>query len=254
MGTYLEEFLEKTSSLPGEVRRNFELMRSLDVVATKINLELTQHREDYLTRLRDQVRRGVTTNSEESNKALLMIKEKHKKAVQKADEKVAIAVQTYDLIDKNIKDLNSKLKAFETDLRASGKYNDKLTNATTSAADKRKADDVGGRARGPGRKRARPALPNIPVQATAPPADETPIDPNEPTYCICQRVSFGEMVGCDNDDCEIEWFHFECVGLSEQPKGKWYCPPCNARMQTKKKKRGAGGRGGYRQKAAQPVR
>jgi hypothetical protein len=24
---------------------------------------------------------------------------------------------------------------------------------------------------------------------------DMPIDPNEPTYCICQRVSFGEMVG-----------------------------------------------------------
>jgi len=23
---------------------------------------------------------------------------------------------------------------------------------------------------------------------------DMPIDPNEPTYCICKRVSFGEMV------------------------------------------------------------
>jgi len=32
---------------------------------------------------------------------------------------------------------------------------------------------------------------------------DMPIDPNEPTYCICNRVSFGEMVGCDNPDCEL---------------------------------------------------
>ncbi|KAN0047676.1 hypothetical protein ACTA71_002061 [Dictyostelium dimigraforme] len=50
------------------------------------------------------------------------------------------------------------------------------------------------------------------------------IDPNEPTYCFCNRVSFGEMVGCENPDCKIEWFHFECVGLTSTPKGKWYCP------------------------------
>ncbi|KAF9897263.1 Inhibitor of growth protein 5, partial [Lobosporangium transversale] len=25
------------------------------------------------------------------------------------------------------------------------------------------------------------------------------IDPNEPLYCFCQQVSFGDMVGCDND-------------------------------------------------------
>ncbi|RKP25395.1 plan Homeodomain finger of tumor Supressor Ing4 [Syncephalis pseudoplumigaleata] len=53
-----------------------------------------------------------------------------------------------------------------------------------------------------------------------------PIDPNEPTYCFCQQVSFGEMVACDNPDCDIEWFHFECVGLKQLPKGEWFCPNC----------------------------
>lgn len=24
-------------------------------------------------------------------------------------------------------------------------------------------------------------------------------------YCFCQRVSFGEMIGCDGSDCEREW-------------------------------------------------
>lgn len=44
-------------------------------------------------------------------------------------------------------------------------------------------------------------------------------DPNEPTYCYCDRVSFGEMVACDADDCEKEWFHLECVGLKVAPRG-----------------------------------
>ena len=58
----------------------------------------------------------------------------------------------------------------------------------------------------------------------------TQVDPNEPTYCYCNRVSFGEMIGCDNPDCAIEWFHFECVGitLETRPKGKWYCKACSA--------------------------
>lgn len=59
----------------------------------------------------------------------------------------------------------------------------------------------------------------------ASPAD-LPIDPNEPTYCLCEQVSYGEMIGCDNDECPIEWFHFSCVGLNHKPKGKWYCPKC----------------------------
>lgn len=89
---------------------------------------------------------------------------------------------------------------------------------------------------------------------------DLPVDPNEPTYCFCNQVSYGEMVACDNPDvsnpsfffiivlglkffftfctynlmkahflfqqCKIEWFHFGCVGLKEQPKGKWYCSDC----------------------------
>uniref|UniRef100_A0A1L8DWY5 Inhibitor of growth protein n=1 Tax=Nyssomyia neivai TaxID=330878 RepID=A0A1L8DWY5_9DIPT len=58
-----------------------------------------------------------------------------------------------------------------------------------------------------------------------PPAEE-PIDPDEPTYCLCDQISFGEMILCDNDLCPIEWFHFSCVSLMSKPKGKWYCPNC----------------------------
>ncbi|GKV23257.1 hypothetical protein SLEP1_g33008 [Rubroshorea leprosula] len=63
---------------------------------------------------------------------------------------------------------------------------------------------------------------------------ELPVDPNEPTYCFCNQVSFGEMVACDNPDCKIEWFHFGCVGLKEQPKGKWYCSDCAAAKNRRK--------------------
>lgn len=53
-----------------------------------------------------------------------------------------------------------------------------------------------------------------------------PIDPDEPTYCLCEQVSFGEMICCDNSVCKIEWFHFSCVSLNTKPKGKWFCPNC----------------------------
>ena len=55
---------------------------------------------------------------------------------------------------------------------------------------------------------------------------DTPVDPNEPRYCLCHQVSYGEMIGCDNESCPLEWFHFNCVGLTTKPKGKWYCPKC----------------------------
>lgn len=57
------------------------------------------------------------------------------------------------------------------------------------------------------------------------------VDPDEPVYCLCRQVSYGEMIGCDNEDCELEWFHFRCVSLTHKPKGKWYCPSCRGERQ-----------------------
>ncbi|OBA20733.1 hypothetical protein METBIDRAFT_79019 [Metschnikowia bicuspidata var. bicuspidata NRRL YB-4993] len=57
----------------------------------------------------------------------------------------------------------------------------------------------------------------------------------EPTYCYCNQISFGEMVGCDGDTCEREWFHLPCIGFKNPPKGKWYCDDCVAKMKKAKK-------------------
>lgn len=91
------------------------------------------------------------------------------------------------------------------------------------------------------------------LKRPAPPRDKTPsagppvkrqrteqqprrphnVDEEETTYCICQQPSFGEMVACDNPNCQYEWFHWECVGLTETPTGTWYCPTCVAQRNRK---------------------
>ena len=50
-------------------------------------------------------------------------------------------------------------------------------------------------------------------------------------YCFCHNVSYGDMVGCENDNCPYEWFHLKCVGLKEPPKEEdtWYCPECRTK-------------------------
>ncbi|KAK2755976.1 hypothetical protein FQN54_005773 [Arachnomyces sp. PD_36] len=57
-------------------------------------------------------------------------------------------------------------------------------------------------------------------------------DGDEPRYCYCNQVSFGEMVACDNDTCPREWFHLSCVGLTKPPlkSAKWYCNECKDNM------------------------
>ncbi|CBQ70596.1 related to p33ING1b (ING1) protein [Sporisorium reilianum SRZ2] len=67
-------------------------------------------------------------------------------------------------------------------------------------------------------------------------------DADEARYCFCNNVSYGDMIGCDDDDCEREWFHLGCVGLTKPPQGTWYCEACLER-------RAANGRGAKAKKA-----
>lgn len=59
--------------------------------------------------------------------------------------------------------------------------------------------------------------------------NENDNDNSEPLYCLCNRLSYGNMIECSNEACVFEWFHFACVGLKKRvPKGKWYCPRCRS--------------------------
>ena len=166
-----------------------------------------------------------------------IIDEKHQLVLQKADEKVAIAIQTYDAVDKCVKDLNEKMVSFEAQLRAEIMEENRKHQLELVSETSRKK-----RVRPSSRQSSMNKMGDV-SSFIAPHGliEEVAIDPNEPRYCICNRVSSGNMVGCDNDYCEGgEWFHFECVGLTEQPKGKWYCPQCRATMgKPRKRKRNA---------------
>ena len=52
-------------------------------------------------------------------------------------------------------------------------------------------------------------------------------------YCTCRSVSYGNMVACDNDHCEYEWFHWSCVGITKEPQGKWFCDDCKRKLGVK---------------------
>ncbi|WPH01273.1 Hypothetical protein R9X50_00411100 [Acrodontium crateriforme] len=58
--------------------------------------------------------------------------------------------------------------------------------------------------------------------------DDEDDENDDQLYCYCQKVSFGDMVGCDNDNCDFQWFHWGCVGLKSEPdpSGEWLCPTC----------------------------
>lgn len=169
-------------------------------------------------------------------------------------EKVLLAQQAYDLIETHMKRLDEDLSSFAEDLKQEGKVlNDETyISPLTFKDEKRKVQfltPIGKRldsrldrdrglesARERERDRDRDSElmppPGSHKKSLPAPTDvDQPIDPNEPTYCICHQVSFGDMIACDNEKCEGgEWFHYQCVGLSSETrfKGKWYCPTCRS--------------------------
>ena len=173
----------------------------------------------------------VSINSlkpDEKTKRCKSVHELFSKAKDLSDDKVQLAMQTYEMVDKHIRRLDSELQKLESEIKEKQSGSGQLDQEPAS------------KKRGGGRNRDKKTLAltqdneqhketeNPILAITAQPNEvlDMPVDPNEPTYCTCHQVSYGEMIGCDNQECPIEWFHFGCVGLVAKPKGKWYCPKC----------------------------
>ena len=56
--------------------------------------------------------------------------------------------------------------------------------------------------------------------------EDASVDDDTTLYCICREPEYGPMIGCDASSCKNMWFHFSCVGVTEEPDGEWYCPDC----------------------------
>ena len=61
----------------------------------------------------------------------------------------------------------------------------------------------------------------VATQSTAEDSDDD--DDAKRLWCYCSKPSFGDMM-CDNKQCTIVWFHFNCLQICSLPKEKWYLP------------------------------
>lgn len=207
-----------------------------------------------------------------ANEQVKSLEEKHALVVQKLDEKIAIAAQSYDIVDHHIRRLDRELESYAALLKANGEYQEdsrpqrkkqkvaapatvhqvhhstpaphvahvrsKHNTIASAGLREKTVTPVVSKASSSGTSSSRKrsvaeTTVTLPAAAAEPvllASEDLPIDPNEPIYCSCRRVSFGQMVGCDNDDCKYEWFHFTCVGLTDQPAGKWYCHDCKVQL------------------------
>ncbi|XP_016927544.3 inhibitor of growth protein 5 isoform X1 [Drosophila suzukii] len=280
---YLENYLDGLESLPTELERNFKLMRKLDDRAQTAMKSIDSHAKDFMRKLGE----NGAMSDEERKERQEDIKALFGKAKEYSDDKVQLAIQTYELVDKQIRRLDNDLARFEGEIQEKAsstrakseevvakKGRKKTKDSKTTGKKKKSASSDEDTGRGNNQTNANSSLNSssnagqgtkkkkskvnqeketrkggaqkktVEVDdsekeschtAATHPSDvmDMPVDPNEPTYCLCHQVSYGEMIGCDNPDCPIEWFHFACVGLTTKPKGKWFCPKCT---QDRKKK------------------
>ncbi|GAB2295329.1 PHD finger protein ing1 [Dionaea muscipula] len=234
--SFIDEFRANIELLPNILQKKYALLRDLD----KSLEEMLRQNEQRCEQEIEEIKRGVKSGNIMPESSHIRFSDdaldEQKHSIRIADEKVTLAVQAYDLVDAQIQQLDQYLRNSEEELRR-----EKEAASATALSDQ-SADAIikSGRSsessRG-GRKKTRLSTTVTAAAPVNPSMDlDLPIDPNEPTYCVCNQVSYGEMVACDNIYCRIEWFHFGCVGLKEKPKGKWYCPDCSATRKPRKGK------------------
>ncbi|CAG8460421.1 14101_t:CDS:2 [Acaulospora morrowiae] len=168
----LDDYLDSIYNLSSEVVANLEELRHLDEQCEKLSAICKECQEKYFACIdSDQKDEDGKSSSYWKNMAEKYFEE----ALQKQDEKIAIADNFYNLLTRHFERLDEEL-----------------------------------------------ARNNIHIDEVL----ENEFEPHEPVYCVCKRPEFGHMVQCDHPKCETGWYHWECVGLSQQPSGQWFCPDC----------------------------
>jgi inhibitor of growth protein 4 len=220
MAAYLEDYLDSIEDLPAQIRSNFDLIRQLDEATNDVTKISDQFTQSYVQRKRKRSTKGSKGKGKDDSALRKKIFRAQHNCVQLANQKVALAIQSYDLIDNQVRRLDHDLKRLENELKQEATNGDGPTKGIRTTRKSKEEEVKYNKVRGSFKE----------IDG----AIEQEIDPNEPVYCVCRQFAFGEMISCDAPDCG-EWFHFPCVGLTAIPKVKWLCPECTRQKRRQKR-------------------
>lgn len=195
MSSYVEQAVEncKLTDISSEA---LSVVEKTDMLVQRLSRRIDQELKEICDTGNDSKRRRVTVM--------------RRVLEDLADKKTTVALRSYDLLDQHIQLVDKEIKLLEMSIRLHGTEVMSQVDSVPvkSSAGRRKGDQSV--------NRAQELL-------------QTVVDPNEPVYCFCRQVAFGNMVACDNEECAIEWFHCSCVNLTKMPKNEWLCPTCSQR-------------------------
>ncbi|XP_073699028.1 inhibitor of growth protein 2 [Garra rufa] len=241
---YVEDYLECVESLPLDIQRNVSLLREIDTKYQEVLKEVDDIYEKY----------KKETDSGQRKRLQIQLQRALISSQELGDEKIHVVTQMMEVVENRSRQIEAHSPCFlepgEAERPAEKVRHDPASTSANVMPERSSArrprrqrnsesrdtcangalEDLGEEPpQQPREKKSKSAKKKKRSKAKqereASPVEFT-IDPNEPTYCLCEQVSYGEMIGCDNEQCPIEWFHFSCVGLTYKPKGKWYCPKC----------------------------
>lgn len=182
-----QQYIDSIDNLPSQVHSMLFSIRELDLTA-----------EDYIRKMDLKLKscQGKVVKPETFSKSIQKLFDGAKEC---SDDKIALATQIHEMVEKYIQRLDLELETLESKLNESlqtKSQKKRKTNKKPLKKDKKK--DV-------------LKMPVVPIQQI---------------YCYCRQIAHGSMVACDNLECLNEWFHFPCAGLIDQPKGQWFCRDC----------------------------
>ncbi|KAI8604793.1 inhibitor of growth proteins N-terminal histone-binding-domain-containing protein [Dissophora ornata] len=269
---YLDDYLDTVESLPLELQRQFTLMQDLDAKAQSIMAQVGTKAAEFIDNVQTCTPQERIKLLQSLNEMLVESLRQGEEKVALATAAYDVVDRHVRRLDDDLQKYEDEQmigpgRLGNTSSNASGATADRkeessnaITSTTTTGnkkggssstqdapSSKRKkqthsSNNNGSNAATPAsttsEKRKGGTVAATGSKAAKKPASftELPIDPNEPLYCYCQQVSYGEMVACDNGDCEVEWFHLSCVNLKAPPKGKWYCKDCSQKSKKPQKK------------------
>ncbi|KAK6009917.1 hypothetical protein OSTOST_25124 [Ostertagia ostertagi] len=255
MTEQLVKYMEKLDDLPPFICKSAEEMRELDEKVEKLVREIELRVVAQVKKF-EEVYEGTANEILQGNTAtcdvICPVQAMYKEVDKLSERKVKLAQKMYDTVDTHIKEMDQQITDFHEVQRRKYKAEHgvnpgpsnstdsqkKRSNMTTIRVDKRKK---------PMDAKTSENAPFVDHFKQAPLTSvDMPVDPNEPTYCICHqactpdylsqmrpllycksslflcyfttsfnilylKVSFGQMVACDGPDCKNEWFHFHVL-------------------------------------------
>jgi hypothetical protein len=260
---YIEDFVDQSTVIPRDIIRISKLIEEIDHISNKINKKLNENRRIYLQNKR------VKADKFEELKDLKELINKDSKIVLELNQQKLDNINEMEYLSKIFLDeLSSVAQRYEKDFASENwniQENENNTNnfsfrhennfkSTSSrlilpqkSFSSHRNDNFTSRKPPPIQKKE-PMIPlnsdfndinNYPIEESNSLyfGQETNHQEENEKYCKCQGVSYGDMIECDSKSCKYKWFHFKCVGLENEPEGKWYCSAECENKQKKKKRR-----------------